>query len=397
MAVELEFLYAKIKPKYHIRLHTESCFGKMIAWMHIVEEIEFISSLHGEELVFYSGVSCTSDEWLKRYITELNKRHAGGLVMSFREGETFSREIIDYCNEIRFPVFSAAWTTPYIDVMRLFAEILLQNEQRETNLIAALKNAIFYPENEGSYLSHFEHNGFYRDMDYAVVIVSCHTYDDEAGNERLRKIERSMHFVLGNVITYEEKGRLTVLASGCPLSVIKSEFGKICGKDSNVYAGIGTMSAGIKEIHLSYEKAYTAYQLTKTAIRTNLLSYDDLGIYKILADVKEESIYPEFVKETVGSLMEYDEGNGTDYMNILEAYFENDCSMVHTAQALYCHKNTLSYKLDKIKKILGYDILRNRNRVKIIVAIYILRLGKGYFSKSEEILKVNYFNQEECL
>ena len=51
--------------------------------------------------------------------------------------------------------------------------------------------------------------------------------------------------------------------------------------------------------------------------------------------------------------------NRTDYMDILETYFENDCSAVHTARALYCHKNTLAYKLDKIKKVLGYDILKN--------------------------------------
>lgn len=299
--------------------------------------------------------------------------------MSFRDGETFPQEIVEYCNKIRFPIFSASWTTPYIDVMRLFAEILLQNEQRETNLIAALKNAIYYPENEGAYLSHFERNGFYRDMDYAVIILSCHAYDGDTGNERLRKIERSMHFMLGNVVMYEEKGRLTVLAVGCPLSMIQARFRKICGKDCNVYAGIGTMAAGIKEIHLSYEKAYTAYQLTKTAIRTNLLSYDELGIYKILADVKEETIYPAFVREAVGALMDHDEKNHTEYMKVLEAYFENDCSIMHTAQVLYCHKNTLSYKLDKIKKILGYDILKNENRVKIMVAIYILRLGKEYF------------------
>lgn len=379
MAVELEYLYAKIAPEYHIKLHTESCFDKMIVWTHVVEEIEFISSLHGEELIFCSGVSCTSTAWLKRYIIELNEYRAGGMVMSFREGETFPQEIVEYCNEIRFPIFSASWTTPYIDVMHLFAEILLQNEQRETNLIAALKNAIYYPENEGSYLSHFERNGFYRDMEYAVIILSCHTYDDEAGNEKLRNIERSMHFILGNVIMYEEKGRLTILAANCPLASIRNEFGRICGKDSNVYVGIGTRVNGIKEIHLSFEKAYTAYQLTKTAIRTNLLCYDELGIYKILADVKEETVYPAFVQETVGALMEYDKKNHSEYMKVLEEYFENDCSIMYTAQALYCHKNTLSYKLDKIKKILGYDILKNENRVKIMVAIYILRLGNEYF------------------
>ncbi len=102
MAVALEELYAAISPQYRVRLHTESCFGKMIAWTHVVEDIEFISSLHGEELVFFSGLSCTSEEWLKRYITELDRHHVGGLIMSFRGEETYSREIIDYCNEIHF-------------------------------------------------------------------------------------------------------------------------------------------------------------------------------------------------------------------------------------------------------------------------------------------------------
>ena len=181
------------------------------------------------------------------------------------------------------------------------------------------------------------------------------------------------------MIAYEENGRLIILAAGCPLQMVWEEFGKICRNDSNVYAGIGTVADGIRDIHRSHENAYTAYRLTKTAIPRNLLSYDRLGIYKILADVKEAAIYPEFVNETVGELMKYDRENHTDYMEILEAYFENECSIIHTAQALYCHKNTLSYKLDKVKKILGYDILKNENRVRIMVAIYILRLGTGYF------------------
>lgn len=280
MAVELKDLYAAISPQYPVRLHTDSCFGKMIAWMHVVEDIEFIASLHGEELVFYSGLSCTSEEWLKRYITELDRHHAGGLIMSFRGEETFSQEIIDYCNEIRFPVFSAAWTTPYIDIMRLFAEILLKNEQRETNLIASFKNAIYYPENEGSYLSHFERNGFLRDMEYIVIIISCHTYDDEAGNARLDKIEKSMRFILEKMIAYEEHGRLIILAAGSALSRIQEEFGRLCRNDSNVYAGIGTVAEGVRDIHRSHENAYTAYQLTKTMIPKNLCAMTSWGFIR---------------------------------------------------------------------------------------------------------------------
>ncbi|MGF0034153.1 PucR family transcriptional regulator [Bariatricus sp. SGI.154] len=379
MAVELMRLYVELPEKYNVKLHTNSCFDKTIVWMHMVEEIDFIQLLHGDELVFNSGLSYQSEKWLKTYITELNKVHAGGLIISFRDNRMFSQDIIDYCNAIRFPIFSASWDTPYIDIMRLFAEILLKNEQRETNLITAFKNAIFYPQNEELYLSHFERNGFFRNMSYAVIMLSCHAYDSDTGNEKLTKIEKSLRYIFKNVIVYEEKGRLTILTASYPIPQIEKECQKFCQDDPNVYIGIGTLASRITDIHRSYENAYTAYDLTKTAIPKNLLSYDELGIYKLLADVKEKSIYPAFVQETLGKLMEYDKEQETNYMEILEAYFENECSIIHTSQALYCHKNTLTYKLNKIKEVLGYDILSNENRTKIMVAIYILRLGTGFF------------------
>lgn len=120
-----------------------------------------------------------------------------------------------------------------------------------------------------------------------------------------------------------------------------------------------------------------AYQLTKTAIPKNLLDYEGLGVYKILADVKEPEIYPAFVQETLGELLNYDKENGTEYIRILEAYFDNECNMIHTAAALYCHKNTLAYKLNKIRDILKYDILSNENRTKIMLSFYIRKIQGG--------------------
>lgn len=84
--------------------------------------------------------------------------------------------------------------------------------------------------------------------------------------------------------------------------------------------------------------------------------------------------------ETLGSLLQYDREHQTDYVAILQAYFENECSTVCTAQALYCHKNTLTYKLNAIKEILGYDILNNENRTKIMLSFYILRIGEMWYN-----------------
>ena len=95
-----------------------------------------------------------------------------------------------------------------------------------------------------------------------------------------------------------------------------------------------------------------------------------------MADVKEVSIYPAFVKETLGTLIDYDKQNHKEYLKILDEYFRHECSVIETSKALYCHKNTLTYKLHKIRDILGYDIHSNENRTRIMVALYIMRLGE---------------------
>ena len=81
----------------------------------------------------------------------------------------------------------------------------------------------------------------------------------------------------------------------------------------------------------------------------------------------------------MGPLMAYDEKKNTDYLKILRAFFENDCCVLQTARALYCHKNTLNYKMNAIKEILDYDIMSNENRVRIMMSFYILNLGADYF------------------
>ena len=192
MAVELEKLYVQLIPEYNIRLCTQSCFEKRISWIHMVEDIEFTQFLHGNELLFNSGLNYESNEWLKKFIDCLCEKNAGGLIVGMHDGMGFPQEIVDYCNEKKLPLFSASWDTPYIDIMRLFSEILLKNEQIETNLVNALKNAIYYPDSQDMYQNHLERNGFFEDYSYNVIRISCHTYDTDKGNSILEDLERNM-------------------------------------------------------------------------------------------------------------------------------------------------------------------------------------------------------------
>lgn len=377
MAVWLEELYGKLHPKYGVKLCTKSCFNKSISWIHILEDIEFVSLLRGGELILNSGYE--SDEWLKKYIELLDLANAGGLIIALRTGQTFPQNIIDHCNSIEFPLFSATWKTSYMDIIHLMSSILLKNEHKKANRITALKSAIHEPENTDAYQKYFEEIMFSGNSGYFIAMLGSQAYDTKSGGGPTDKLEQSLRHTINDSIIYKEKDVLIIFAARYREDEIRQRFLEIYEKDNLVCAGTGFPVYNMYDIHRSYKAAHTAYHLARAGLQS-FLDYDRLGIYKILSDTKEPSVYPAFVEETLGVLFKYDKENQTDYVQILKTYFENECSSIQTAEALYFHKNTMTCKLNKIKEILGYDIAKNENRVKIMIAFYIMRIGKEYFN-----------------
>ena len=373
MAVELQELYEAVKSSYDIQLRTKSCYEKSVEWVHMVEGVEFIKLLHGNELALNSGINYHSEEWLYQMIEQLNEKGVGGLILTLRENIDVSQDMIDYCDNLRFPLFTTAWETPYVEIIRIFSVILLKNNELETTLAASLKNAIYYPGNEESYRNHFVRHGFLEDMTYHIGIVGCKGSTDMKGDRKFKEIQMQLKVRFKHCISYEAEEKLIVLFAGYQKNEIFECLQLLCEKTKNITASLGKTVERMNDIWISYEKAMTAYQLTQTSIEKRCLDYEDLGVYKMIAEVKEPEICNEFVEEVLGKLIEYDKENKVPLLPVLEAYFENECSIVQTAEVLYFHVNTMKYKLNKIKEVLGYDILSNDNRMKIMLAFYIMR------------------------
>lgn len=375
MAVELSKLYKEIYAEYDVELLTSGCFGKKISWIHIIENRNFAYLLHGDELIFNSSLSYDTEEDFRKFIDSLLKAQAGGLVVTMQDRSLLTKEIIGYCDQRCFPLFFASWQTSYLDIMHLFSEIIISDERNETNLIAALKNAIYYPDDDKLYRNHFERNGYFKDMSYAITLLGYP--NGEKGEDYWKRIEKSLQYALPKSLAYEEQGILVVLTAGYEGEELKAGLRGILAREKEIRVAIGTVESQIQNIHHSYETAVKTYDLIGKVLTQNFLCYDEIGVYQILTDQKEASIYLAFAKKTLGKLLAYDKENGTAYMGLLETFFENECNMTKTAEVLFFHKNTMKYKMNAIRKILGYDVTSNRNRVNIMLSLDILRMEKG--------------------
>lgn len=374
MAVELKRLYDDIYNKSDVKLLTKSCFHKHIAWVHMVENREFISLLHGDELIFNSSLNYETEAYRKEFIDELISQDAGGLILALQEHVEFSDSLIAYCNEKEFPLFKTSWETSFLNIMRRFSVILLTNERNETNLLEALKNAIYYPSNEALYVKHFERNDFLLEMPYVITVIEITDVSDTSA------LISHLHHRYEQCIVYEENNRIILLTVGLSIANLRQDFENICAKFSFIRVGIGSLESSLSNLHISFQHAADTCQLSKSVICKNPLCYDDIGIYQLLCSLKvSEEIGRTFIYQTLGKLIAYDLEHKTNYLQVLKDFFENECSIVQTANATFFHQNTLKYKIKHIREILGYDITSNENRTKIMLSLYMLTLSDFEF------------------
>jgi DNA-binding PucR family transcriptional regulator len=89
---------------------------------------------------------------------------------------------------------------------------------------------------------------------------------------------------------------------------------------------------------------------------SRVVIFDQLGIYRILAEVEDTAAVDRFVNEWLGHLIEYDARRNAELVSTLSRYLECGRSHGTTANALSIHRSTLKYRLQRIREISGHDL-----------------------------------------
>lgn len=104
--------------------------------------------------------------------------------------------------------------------------------------------------------------------------------------------------------------------------------------------------------------------------RGDLLSYDDLGIYKILPEVRSMESLKSLYQESIAPLLDYDRRTGGALTQTLRTYL-NCLNMSRAAQELFVHRHTLKYRLNQIEELTGMPLELPGNVFKLHLGLLI--------------------------
>ncbi len=145
-----------------------------------------------------------------------------------------------------------------------------------------------------------------------------------------------------------------------------------------VTIGIGEYHKGNWGLSKSFKEATQALDVgTKLEGAGAIYHINDLGIGRILAEIKKDT-QQEIIKKTFYSAKEVRGRKINEtLLETLKAFFDNNLSITQTAQAIYVHRNTLLYRLRRVKEITGLDPKKFDDAIQLRIALKMKRYQEG--------------------
>lgn len=146
--------------------------------------------------------------------------------------------------------------------------------------------------------------------------------------------------------------------------------------EAHAPVGLSSFHANAAELGRAIEEA----DLVVDVIGRTDLSPEGLadGTFRLLLQMlsSDPDQLDAFHAQTVAPLAAYDERYRSDLVGTLASYLDHDCRVNATAEALFAHRHTVSYRLERIRELTGLDPARYENRERLSLGLKIHRLTR---------------------
>jgi sugar diacid utilization regulator len=380
--------------------------NRIVTWPYIVQMNSVCEYLHGGELLFVTGIGIKTDiESLKSLVAESYSNNLAGIVLMVGNQyiTQIPTEVIALSDYLKVPLFKIPWECLLVEMTREIGNYIIRMQNEDESLQNLMAEILYGQTNdEQSKINRAAAFGYDFTKPHLAVIVSM----SKLRNGNVHKMKESMEYYhhVAQGLLCERKGKTMIMSqNSCIVMFVPEQSENVKKSISSqlettcktlmqsfiglqVTVGIGRTYIGCANIRKSFYEAQKAIEVTgKMNTGKNVFSYLDLGIYRLVNDISDEAKIESYCNENIGKLVEYDNLNSSDLVKTFEVYFENKFNLSQTSKALYIHRNSLIYRLKRIKEIIGRDIDDPYILLDILNSITVRKLGHGDYEKIVDV------------
>ncbi len=389
----------------------QAALGNPVRWPYVAENADIADWVMGGELVFVTGINHPRDEAnLLLLVRQAVERATAGLVIltGAEYIQAIPASVIAEAERLGLPLLEQPYGLKMVVVTQAIGTALVQQQ-----MLGSSRQHVLAQLLEGDYqsLDVLLQRATSLDLPLSVprqvallrLQNSEQLFDGEAADngERLlrdnrqclqQSLEQCLQ-TLGDALPLISQGEHWIALLPCTGSqdeqrnrrLLSELLGNLDERLQPQRAVLGLSTGGHPPQRFALALGQARQALVAAQAfpeRLGLCSFNELGVIELLAAIRDRSLLERFVERTLGPLIGDDSRHEPVLMPTLEAWFFENANLALAAQRLGVHRNTLSYRVQRIEALTGCSFDDPHDRLNISIALLIRRLSSHSLPRS---------------
>jgi PucR family transcriptional regulator, purine catabolism regulatory protein len=341
-----------------------------VRWVHSTELADPTPWLKGGELLLTTGMQLDGPKVQRELVERLADHRIAGL--GFGTGFAHRRvpaALVTAARKRDFPLFEVPYELPFIAITeRAFAQLV--NERYEMlqrnmagDVLAEALSGHLYPEDLQARLRPFG-------IGEQLAVLAFRPPDPSAAAalvERILERER-----VPSLVAIRAGLLCAVVAADTlePIELARRIRGELVARYGKVQAA-ASRPAATHSLRLSFHEARCALEAVRmrNGDAPDVASHVDLGAFQLLLSLQDDDALLSYCRGVLGPLEQGEGDYGDELVRSLDAFIEHNGHWEKAANALYCHRHTLRYRVRRVEQLTGRDLSNARDRIEFWLAL----------------------------
>jgi len=359
-----------------------------VRWVHSTELPDPTPWLKGGELLLSTGIQLTGPKLQRELIDRLADHEIAGL--GFGTGFAHKRLPAALLNAARnrgFPLFEVPYELPFIAITeRAFAQLLderyeLLQRTMVGDVLAEVLTGHLYPEDLQARLRPFG-------IGEQVAVLAFRPPDPGAAaavvegllaRERVPSLVAIRAGLLCAVIdpgaVRGSLGAAGKSANGAGSASVQVELARMIraelqGRFGEVRAAASRATA-THSLRMAFHEARCALEAVRlrNGSAPEVATYEDLGAFQLLLSLQDDDALSSYCRSVLDPIEQGEGEYGDELVRSLDVFIEHNGHWEKAANALFCHRHTLRYRIRRIEQLTGRDFSNARDRIEFWLAL----------------------------
>jgi purine catabolism regulator len=342
-----------------------------VRWVHSTELTDPTPWLKGGELLLTMGIQLDGPRAQRELIDRLADHEIAGL--GFGTGFTHKKlpaALVTAARKRGFPLFEVPYELPFIAITeRAFAQLVNERyEMLQRNMVGdVLAEALtghLYPEELLARLRPFG-------IGEQVAVLAFKLKDPSAAAALLERI-----------LEREQAPNLVAIRAGLlcavidpdgldPMELARKIRSELAGRFGETVSASASRAGATHSLRLSFHEARCALEAVRlqNGDAPEVASYKDLGAFQLLLSLQDDDALISYCRGVLGPVEQGEGDYGDELLRSLDVFIEHNGHWEKAANALYCHRHTLRYRIRRVEQLTGRDFSHARDRIEFWLAL----------------------------